>query len=74
MKTPESPTGDADEKHVTRRELGQELRAFRNEMRVLLIAVAAFIRFDLPKELTAAALAAVVAKAAWTFTVGRFTS
>lgn len=56
------PTIDDDESHVTRRELGMELRSFRNEVRVLIAVAVVAIRFDVPKELTAAAIVAMVGK------------
>lgn len=67
----EHQEGQGEEKHVTRRELGQELRAFRNEVRLLLIGAVVVIRFDVPKELTVAAVGVVVIKAVWSFVAGR---
>jgi hypothetical protein len=55
--------GGPDDEHITRRELGLQLRAFRNEVRVLVIGAVVVIRFDIPKEITAGALAALAAKA-----------
>lgn len=64
--------GSGDLRHVTQRELGLQLRAFRNEVRLLLIGAVVVIRFDVPKEVTVPALAVVVFKAAWSFVAGRF--
>jgi len=63
---------EPEEKHVTRRELSTELRAFRNEMRALLLLTLIVLKFDPPPELTLPAIAAVVAKAAWTAFSTRF--
>jgi len=58
---------DPNDQHVTRRELKLELKSFRNEVRVLLVAGILVIRFDIPQEITAAALGAVGLKALWAF-------
>lgn len=63
---------EPDEKHVTRRELSTELRAFRNEMRALLLLSLIVLKFDPPPELTVPAIAAVVAKTVWTAISTRF--
>lgn len=49
-----------EDKHVTRRELSMELRSFRNEVRVLIVAALVVLRFDVPNEITAGAIAAAV--------------
>lgn len=57
---------DEGDRHVTRRELALELRSFRNEMRILIVGAIVVLRFDVPAEVTAAALLAFVVKLGWT--------
>lgn len=57
---------DPGERHITAREFRTELKSFRNETRVLIVGLLVVLRFDVPKEITAAAVALVIAKAAWT--------
>lgn len=68
---PSSPDNqiDDDTTHVTRRELGLELRSFRNEVRLLVVGAVIVIRFDLPKEVTAVGIALVAAKAIAAFVI-----
>ena len=54
---------DPDDRHVTYREFVTELKSFRNETRVLIVAALVVIRFDVPKEITAAAVAIAAAVA-----------
>ena len=57
---------DPEERHITAREFRSELKSFRNETRVLIVGLLVVLRFDVPKEITAAAIAGVLAKAVWT--------
>ena len=57
---------DPEERHITFREFKTELKSFRNETRVLIVGLLVVLRFDVPKEITAAAILAVLGKAAWT--------
>ena len=45
-----------------RRELKLELKAFKNEMRVLVVGVLVVLGFDLPSEVTAVAILGVAGK------------
>lgn len=63
---------DPEERHITSREFKSELKSFRNETRVLIVGLLVVLRFDVPKEITAAAIVGILAKAAWTaVTLGR---
>lgn len=63
---------DPEERHITAREFKTELKSFRNETRVLIVGLLVVLRFDVPKEITAAAILGVLAKAVWTaVTLGR---
>lgn len=63
---------DPEDRHITAREFKTELKSFRNETRVLIVGLLVVLRFDVPKEVTAAAIVGVLAKAAWTaITLGR---
>lgn len=69
----ETPPPDPEERHITFREFKTELKSFRNETRVLIVGLLVVLRFDVPKEITAAAIAGILAKALWTaVTIGRF--
>lgn len=61
-----SGNDDPENRVITAREFRSELKSFRNETRVLIVGVLVVIRFDVPKEITAAAVLAVLGKAAWT--------
>lgn len=51
--------------HVTRQELNAELRSLKNEMRLLMVGVVVVLSPEVPKELTVAALVAIVGKSVW---------
>ena len=56
---------DENSNHVTRAELSAELRAQSNRFLLYLGIAVGLIRFDFPVPITAAAIMAMVGKAAW---------
>lgn len=55
-----------------RREVQLELKSFKNEMRVLVVGAFVVLGFDVPNEITAMAIGAIVVKAGWAVVAAHF--